>query len=127
MELYGSASGALSANIELENLTVDLNSLCTKLSNSQDTLTGSGPSKEERALIDLVTGCKELATEFNTVLQRLKVENRRSKWASLRQALKSAWNEGVIKGYTGRLENYRGQIMARLLDLLRCVLPHFAI
>ena len=121
VEIHGSASGALSANIELENLAVDLHALCYNLSNSRDSLTASRPSTEELGLLSLATGCRELATEFTALLQRLKVQNQQSKWASVRQALESAWNENAIKNYVRRLENYRSQIMARLLELLRYV------
>ena len=121
VELFGSASGALSTHIELENLTGDLDAMCLNLLTSQESLTKSKPSREEIDLLTLAAGCRELATEFTDLLQRLKVQNQKSKWASLRQALKSVWNENAIKSYVRRLENYRGQIMARLLELLRYV------
>ena len=127
-EFYGSATSGLGVNAELEILTNDLSKLCASLVNSRevpcpyDTV---GDSKEERDLRPLASSCQELASEFSALLQKLKRQSRGSAWASIRQALRSVWNDRIVKEYVRRLESYRSQVMVCLLDLLGSVIIDF--
>ena len=117
-DFYGSTTSSLTIHEEIENLTSDLSRFCGNLSASNGNLPSACVSQAERDLLDLVAPCQTLASEFSTLLHKLKAQTRNSKWTSLRQALKSLWNERTVNEYVRRLDNYRNQVNLRLLNLL---------
>ena len=113
------ASGTLTVHEELETLVNDLSKLCVDLVESRNKIGSHGRSAEEHDVLPLAASCQELGVEFSTLLQKLRVQSRSRKWATIQQALKSMWNDKAVQKYAKRLEGYRSQISVHLLKLLR--------
>jgi hypothetical protein len=76
---------------------------------------------QEQALKDLCIGCDEVAPELIGGLEKLKVQGKKTKWKSMRQALKSVWSKDRIKAISNRLSNFRDQLNLSVLVSLRWV------
>jgi hypothetical protein len=118
-DLYQSAEGGKAKHLELEDVTIDLESLCQKLQES----TSPAPQDDEE-LRDLARGCAKLARELLAMLEKVKVNKERNpKLATFKQALKNIWKDKDISDLEQRLGRYREQLNQRLIYILRCVLP----
>lgn len=118
-DIYKSASGSSTGNIELELIYTDLNELTNGLQNpvlsSRQSL-----SADEAALSQLASSCYTVATELLTVVNALKVDknNNHRKWRSFRQAIKSVWKQSDIDSLQRRLVDFRAQLTLRLVAIL---------
>ena len=120
VEIYEARDGTLAANSELGYIIEDLRDMSVSLGpGSQHQV--SGLSKDETKLQELAISCKELADEFLLVLENLKVQGRHKRWKSALQATRSAWNKRQIRNYMKRINEFRSQLTARLVSILRFV------
>ncbi|KAL8664663.1 MAG: hypothetical protein Q9168_007862 [Polycauliona sp. 1 TL-2023] len=117
-ELYNSADGASAANRELEIATSQLNIICSGLSIPPEKYLNRDAGQSELALIPLAQSCRELGDELLSVLRKLKLGDRRRKWATFRQAFLSIWRESKIRDYEKRLGQYRSLITIHLTSML---------
>jgi hypothetical protein len=117
-DLYQSAEGGKAKHLELEDVTIDLESLCQKLQES----TSPAPQDDEE-LRDLARSCAKLARELLAMLEKVKVNKERNpKLATFNQALKNIWKDKDISDLERRLGRYREQLNHRLIYILRYVL-----
>ena len=120
-EVYKSADGTSNVNGNLETITKDLTRICSSLIQPEHYINKEQASVPEIALIPLCRSCKKLGDEFLSVLKTLKVKGRHQKWSTVRQALRTAWKESTILSYEKRLGDFRSQIVAHLISILRYV------
>ena len=121
-EFHHSAESASASAWDSEIIVSDLEALCKGLETSRNQV-------DDAELIKVASACRKLAFEFIDLLKGLRDDGRqprsnRGRWGrdattSLRRALKNLWKAGTLQDYTQRLDQYRGQIMARILQLLR--------
>ncbi|KAE8447877.1 hypothetical protein EG329_010106 [Mollisiaceae sp. DMI_Dod_QoI] len=107
--------GSVAVNLDLEDLTKDLNGLTSRL-----TLPSRGATPcstlNEKALNDAYDSCTRISAKLIEHLEKLKVPaHRRRKWKSFRQALKSVWTKADIDGMARILANHRAQMELHLI------------
>ncbi|ORY14705.1 hypothetical protein BCR34DRAFT_225132 [Clohesyomyces aquaticus] len=112
--IYNNASGAGTANVELELVYTDLSHLTKALENPPDV------SSNEGELRQLASSCRSVAVELLDIVQALKVNKncKHRKWRSFRQALKTVWKQSDIDTLQARLDSFRGQLTVRLVAIL---------
>jgi hypothetical protein len=113
VEGYRSADGAFVDNANLETATNGLVALIESI-NSNAT-----PRSVKPALISLCSSCNDVAKELLGALAKLKVQAGKSKWKSLRKALRSVWSKGEILGIERRLSSFRDEINLHIVVELR--------
>ena len=119
-QIYKSADGALTENLELEAITNGLLKLNYTLSNSLEANElRRSLSDDERGLRTICEGCEGVAIELINALRNLKVGGKNRKWKSFRQALKTIRSTDEIDDLTRRLEGYRKQLDTHILVSLR--------
>lgn len=116
LELYRSADGALSANLELETIITDLAQVTTNVMKSTSS---REVTSDEFALQKVALSCKRLAEDILAVLRGLKVQSRHQKWKSFRQAVKSVWKEREIQDYVRRLQAIQSELGIHMIATLR--------
>jgi len=81
-------------------------------------------SPAERQLKNLCEECDVVSRELLAKLDTLKVRSQSwyKRWDSLRQALRSMWNEGELRALEKRLEGIRTRLDTNLLICLRYVI-----
>ena len=120
-ELYRSPEGALADNVELKSTAEDLLQVSAGLRAS---FSHARLSEEEVVLRQISASCEKVADELLAALDDLMVKGQRTKWKSTRRAFRSIWKEKQIREIEMRLDRFRGQLMVRLLAILRYMLNH---
>jgi hypothetical protein len=126
--LYKSTSGVLTANQELELVTVDLRGVIRKLG-SLTTEGGTVQDADEKELQETFLKIRDeatrLATELMSKLERLKVKEdlrgHQRAWASLFKAIESAWSKDELHEMILKLETLKEAMETRLFFSLRSV------
>lgn len=67
----------------------------------------------------VVDGCRELADDLSTRIDKLRVTGQPSKWKSLVAAIKSLWTEHELVALEGELSKLRHELETRVLFSLR--------
>lgn len=118
-EIYKSASGSSTGNMELELIHNDLNELTKGLKGSTG-LNKQSLTADEAALRRLAASCHTVAVELLNVVKTLKIDNNSNhrKWRSFRQAIKSVWKQSDIDNLQTRLAEFRAQLTLRLVAIL---------
>lgn len=111
-KLYHTADGVSIENKETATVSEDLSKLSTSLVESlRAWSTNYGVSSHDEVDDQLKTiceGCKDIADELLTKLQKLNGTNsRRTRFASYKQALISVWQKEDIEKIAKRLKNIR--------------------
>ncbi|KAF8536103.1 hypothetical protein BDD12DRAFT_749607 [Trichophaea hybrida] len=96
-QIYRSADGALSENIDTELVTNDL----VKMS------------------AGLRVSLNSCAKELLDALEKLKADGRKRKWKSVRKALRAVWSKEEIDGIQKRLSSFRDEINLHIVVDLR--------
>jgi len=111
-EIHQSADDALESNVAIEAAASHLNQLATEVDVAVTTI--SDPTLHE--LCENVTKtCREL---FDA-LEKLKVTGAKSRWKSLRKAIRSVWSEGKVAHLEHRLDNFRAELNLHITARLR--------
>ena len=84
-DIHNSANGSLPENIDTETVAQSLRVLYSNIAPQLD----SPSSAQEEILNKLCIGCDNIAQELLQALGKLTIQGKRTKWKSLRQALKS--------------------------------------
>ncbi|CZR67814.1 uncharacterized protein PAC_17713 [Phialocephala subalpina] len=117
-ELHKSAEGSLQENLDVETVAGTIRILQMKL-RIQDNHNISGDGKAENLLEGLCTSCDETAKELLEVLEKLKVQGKKSPWKSIRQAIKSIKGKADIAEICARLNRFRETLELTILVDLR--------
>lgn len=113
-EVYNSTSGTTVENAHVDTIIGDLKEVAADL--ETDVL---GQSKHERALRDLAFKCDKVADELLRLLDRIKSDSSQSTWKSLKATLISLRKQKEITGLEKQLNDYRSQILTRLILMLQ--------
>lgn len=108
---------------ELESITKSLSGSIEEIQHSLQS------QRRQRELTDterqqerIGEECQSVANDLLGVLNQLKAKGPRTKWQSFRQALRATWNDGKVKALERRLDRFRMEIVASILNTLRSVL-----
>ena len=112
-QLYQSADGALTENVDTETVTKDLIELNTKLQARGSHTSGISPLEK------LSTACNNVGNELITALGKVKVDGKKGRWKSTRKALRSVWSQEKIEGIEKRLAGFRDEMNLRIVVDLR--------
>lgn len=107
-EIHSSSTGDLLENVELELLTKDITIVTEKLSTANGAVTGNG------SLDDICKRCIQAANELMGALSGMRVHEK-SKWKSVRQALKATWGKTQVDELRRRLEGWKDEIQFHVL------------
>jgi hypothetical protein len=124
-ELYSSADGALSENMELETASVQLQNLSNTLMDSfQAGLKappGGKPDQSDEVMQKICEDCVAVSRELVEQLEKLKIPegHPHKKWKSFRQALKAVWTKEKINEIAERLKNLRNYLDTVILVSVR--------
>lgn len=122
-KINDSKEGALIDHVDLSTTSNHLVELSKYVSNS---LRSQGSSQElsplDRRLQEVCGGCWVVASELIDMLDKLRLQGKRSRWRSLRQAFKSICGQQKVNNLKARLDQYRGILDTTLLVALRSVL-----
>jgi len=122
--LYKTGTGdkGLEANRELEVITKSLQKLIEGLESSlREDESKQALTQNELAIRELASGCKDVAEELITAVQKLKIEGKSGKWNSFRTALKALWSEDKIDSIQQRLNKLRQELVVHILVSFRYV------
>jgi hypothetical protein len=110
-EIYRSAEGASSQQIEVEAATKRLVELSARIK----------AGAEDQTLQAVCDGCVSVSRTLLAKLEKLKVRDGQSlrKYKSFRQALKSVWSKGSLDDIAKRLKTYQNEMDAHVLVSLR--------
>jgi hypothetical protein len=84
----------------------------------------SPSSAQEEVLQQLCAGCDSVAQELLKVLSRLKLQGKKTKWKSMRQALKTVSSKDEVDAISHRLAIFRDQLNLAFLIALRYSLSY---
>lgn len=121
-EIYKSTTGDLQRNADLSQLAKKILQLNNDLQSSlKSTELRSQLSPAEEELQNLLSDCSSVANELLAALERLKLEpgEKKRKWSSFRQALRTIWRQDDITKLQLKLDSYKGQLTMYLLVSLR--------
>jgi len=120
-ELYTSADGTLSTNVEIAGASARLQGLSGALKASlrlgEEGLR-QGPLDETDAALDKICKeCIEVSKDLVSKLEKLKVSDghKHKKWESFRLALKSMWGKEKTQGIVDRLAKLRSELDTQVL------------
>lgn len=128
IDIYQSASGAVTEHVAIEFVVTEINLLNSKLSIPASTdFQGSRTQKvsdDEEAIQARAGSCKTIVHELLLVLEDLKVQQNkgfRRKWETFRKAVtcQAPWNPQKIQSLERRLDRLQRQISRRLLVMMR--------
>lgn len=126
-ELYKSKTGTLTANEELELVTLDLRALVRKLRNSfpsigSDSLShlAEDHSEKQKPFKTICDKAAKVAEELVARLERLKLKgSEKRKWKSFEQALKGAWSNVEVMSLNKRLSTLKEALETQVLFSIR--------
>ncbi|KAJ3538693.1 hypothetical protein NM208_g5796 [Fusarium decemcellulare] len=118
IDIYQSADGQLTEHAEIDHVTRALSNSAQRIRKSiaANHRTQTDAEKEQ---LRLAADCQKIAQELLSALERLKRRGQPGKWSSLRQGLKTVWNEDKIASLERRLDRYRQQMTQSILETLR--------
>jgi hypothetical protein len=73
----------------------------------------------EQELTELCEECSSISGQLLSALVMLQFHGRKEKWASVRHALRSLWNQEQIETLQKRLDNFRHRLVVDILVSLR--------
>lgn len=115
-EIYGSASGSLNYNVDLELVEEDLAGLISKLVNSiVPGGTGPASSDDDQTLLALCHRSVEISRELKNALQKVRMNGPKSKFKSIRKALRSVYDKKEIDSLKERLFAIRSELDTHIL------------
>ncbi|KAI0198261.1 hypothetical protein F4808DRAFT_436426 [Astrocystis sublimbata] len=103
VELYRSNDGVLDDNAAIKDAA-------TYLATLSDAVRSAACSTADESLRSICTKVAEAAAELLGVLDRLKVEGTRTKWKSMRKAIKSVWSREKVQELDARLARFREEL-----------------
>lgn len=119
-ELHKTGSGATHKNKELGRNTEDLLNLTGDLDNTvQGNESNHGLSQNDLQLHQLAAQCRTICVELHGALERLRVSAQSAGWKTVRAALMSLWGEKKIEDLQKRVEQYRQELILRIIFSLR--------
>lgn len=123
-KIYHDASGVLTQNKAIEEVSSDLASLTESLKTKQDAWRvahGRTPlDPEELRLRNLCDRCVEVAFELQIQLNKLKAkEGRAKRLRSYKQAIIAVWRKDEVEELERRLERYQKELDTRVLIGIR--------
>jgi hypothetical protein len=116
-QIYTSSEGKLTSNVECETATTRLVALSEQLKDSLRNASSVGISADELAIEALCNDCIVISKELLVRLNKLSADEgqRRRKWKSFRQALKSVWSKEDIDKIVRRLVTVRQELDSHLI------------
>jgi hypothetical protein len=119
-KIYHSADGLDESNHDLEVVTNDLILLQARLICPLATKElGVTLSGSDRALLHLSKASFDVASDLLMHLNKIKVQGKRRRWKSFRQALKTVCSKGEIEAMAKRVSALREQLQTRILVDIR--------
>jgi N-terminal domain on NACHT_NTPase and P-loop NTPases len=119
-EIYHSATGASSENVDLQIICTTLGELSEDLASASPTYLSLSPSysKDEKALVTLAHECNKAASELLSILDKLQNRKGHTKFTSFRQALLVMWNENRIAEISKKMNRFRDQVALCLTKIM---------
>ena len=126
-EIYRSGKGALQENLEIENITKEVNRLNVKILSFRTDYPPSphlnALSQDDASLRELAQSCKLVADDLLDMLQQLKTRpssTHSRKWTSFRTAVASQtpWNKDKVLSLEKRLHRIQEHIIRRLTFMM---------
>ena len=120
-EVYGSTTGLLKENADLESMSATLSEFIVTLSASTK-IGASAPfySPEEGRLKSTAESCREVAEQILTTLQDLKIDKIRNRtWQSVRSAIKSRWSGQKLEALRRKMSDFRNQMVLQFSKIIR--------
>lgn len=115
-EIYRSANGALTENDRIGTIIGDLNRIAEDLGKGKSI---QGQTKAEQAVKELAEDCKDDSEAILKLLEKLKIQGRRTVWKSVKAKFKSLMSADEMDALKGRLQEYRSEITTNLVLILR--------
>jgi len=116
-DIHKAEDQSLPENTEAETVAKALLALNSKIKDGIP----SPSSGSEEILQALCDGCDNVARELVAALEKLKVKGERTKWKSMRQALKTVLSKDKLDSILKRLSSIRDQLNLNFLVTLRYV------
>ncbi|KAJ5267560.1 hypothetical protein N7478_010368 [Penicillium angulare] len=113
-EIYKSAKGLSANHQHLEQITISLIDLNSRLSQGS---ASASPTTYGQTLNRLALACKDDGNKLLLAKERLKLEQTNTKCKSFQQALKCVWKERDLRDLETRLDGYRSELKIQLLKV----------
>jgi hypothetical protein len=112
-ELKQSVDGSDRESADLETITEILGRLSDGLSATFQTM-----SQDEKDILLLADGCKEVIDELIEVLRKLKSHANYNKWQNFRQALRYMWAQDKLEKMSKKIDRFQVQLGLSLQKLI---------
>ena len=123
LQIAQATDGYLTEHREADEVATDLQTLSSRLSQSEtDWLAkypGSDLDANEKELQNIAAGCQEVAKQLMNNLRSLKRNGKSKGIAAIRSGLLVLWRRDDIERYQARLQRYREAMNTRILNGLR--------
>ena len=123
VELYKSAIGEATENIDLESVAQRLQLIAGELEDSTVVGDWKGKSQDEDALRQLALSAQKAANELISMINDLKVDPKASglpkSIQSLRQAFRHIGMENRLEAFEKKLDRYRSEMTLHVVNTLR--------
>ena len=103
VELHHSGNGILDENASIERAADHIASL-------QAEVEAGAVRSPDPSLHDLCRAIAKASSDLSAALAKLKVQGNKTKWKSLRKALRSVWSKEEIRNLEHRLANFREEL-----------------
>ncbi|KAL8835402.1 MAG: hypothetical protein Q9170_003330 [Blastenia crenularia] len=114
-EIYKSPSGALEQDLETEAVTNRILESIEELDDGREKASYGKKTSSERRLVEIAEACTEIAKDIVQRLEKLKLRESNSVWASISKALKAVWSREELNTLTKRLKAYISELETTIL------------
>lgn len=118
-EIYTSHAGALKEDLETEVVTTRILQSIEELENGRQQAGSYPKTSTERRLVEIAEACTEIAKDILTRLEKLKLRESKSVWASVSKALRAVWTKDELNALTKRLKAYVSELDTTILISLK--------
>ena len=114
-QLYRSKDGALPDTLETETVTKRLLQTIEELDDGCKKVASSPKTSTESRLVEIAEACFLVANDMLARLNRLKLKEQQSLWASVSRAFKILWTEDELNSLARRLKAYISELDTTIL------------
>lgn len=127
-EIYHSSSGSLDCHVDLEFVEGGISERCSKL---RDSLTSSDnigelPNEDQTVLVICERSIK-ISNELRQALESVRIKGPKTKWKSVRKALKSFYKKEEIAELNRRLSGLQTEMNSHITVKIQCRIDFVAL
>lgn len=127
-EIYHSSSGSLDCHVDLEFVEGGISERCSKLKDSLTSSDNIGESpNEDQTVLAICERSIKISNELRQALESVRIKGPKTKWKSVRKALKSFYKKEEIAELNQRLSGPRTEMNSHITVKIQCRIDFVAL